>query len=437
MTMYLQIEKDFKEIFVNILSRCEQILFADGKDPFEFLDPILSDTQCHIHALFIISKLTQLGNNSQTCDFKNLKTLPSTERTLLSYVVLLSILKYEEIDEVGFVRVNRLIDYFGILTGRTNAEKLFIAGLKETFNSHSTQNLKDLTSGKLKQVLEECDASLRIKKFRLQLQPCYASLYTVLKYMGDNNLPIIIPLVRFKTGQLDDKLSIESKTLLYFEFQKSKNSFVYKNEKNLTEEDRTRPTIVITCYSVITNNYPEYFEEFMDGSQLPSDKFLTEDVDVRELLLVTAAGHAQLAGNNNENRTDDYVKELYKKNSNLSMVPSCTAFAGNFDLIEDNIYGCYERHYNMAQKYGIVDARYSYRLKCADEQGMIESFAFVIRRNENTLFNVDHVAVSTFNREFKRMNTYVVGAAVPLKEPENFCKAKAQEYVTSKLSEIA
>lgn len=438
-----QNKKAIEDIFCQLLNNCERYLCTEpeSEELFEFLDPLISDSQCQIHSILIISLLLKLRDENGVPRFRNIKKLSDEDRNLLSLAVLFSALKYEEKDDVGFGINTQLMDNLGIFTGRAKVEKKYINQLKGTFNSYSIDYLKEISNGNVRNIFEACDASLRSKKTKLNLQllPCYGSFYTLFKYMEEMSLPIVFSLIRFKvdSDEPNGRLRISSKTLLFYKFEKNKNTFVFKSRKDISEADRLQPTIAFTCYSVINKNYPEHFEDYMDGTEVPSDKFLTEDCDIRELLMLDAAGHVQLTaidGMNDELHTEDYVKHLYDLNSNPTVKPGSNPFNGNFDLIQDNVFGCFKFHYQIAEKFGAVNTRYSFTTRINDLASEAEKA--IVRRSENTFFAIEHVNVSNYARECSLLNTHMVGTGVPLVEPKILSKTKDPTFLESRLAKI-
>lgn len=118
-------------------------------------------------------------------------------------------------------------------------------------------------------MFSECDFSLsHSSRAKLQLLPYFASFHAVFKYMQENNLPIVVSLVilvRFNTNsdEPNHKLHINSKCLLFDEFQKCQNTYVYKNVSDLSDKEKLKPTIAFTCFSVIHNECPEHYKEYM------------------------------------------------------------------------------------------------------------------------------------------------------------------------------
>lgn len=426
-------KKILAEIFDNVLAHCEQFLFAGHEDIFDLLDPVISDAQCQVHSLFIISKWLQIQDINNFQD-DNPKRLSSVK--LLSYVVLLSALKYEEKDEVGFIIYSQLVDGLGIFSGSVKAEKSFISNLKQTFNLYSIEYLKEISNGNIKKIFQDCNAILDYSKNPLQLVPCYVTFYTLFKYMAERNLPIVLSLTRFRADPevSNGGLNIISKSLFYFEFQKSKNTFVFRREKDLSEEEMQQPTVTFNCFSIINWQYPKYFEEYMDGTELPSHKFLTEECDIRDLIMIIGAGHIQLINEEMDETTS--VTPLFEQYSDTSVKPGPHPFKGNFNLIEKNVHGCYKYHQKIAEKFGIAHSRYSFKSQFLDQSNAEERSVLVNRRSENTFFTINHVKVLTYLKSSEVLNSYTVGSGVPLIEPKSFNKTDARTALETSLAKV-
>ncbi|KAJ6647463.1 hypothetical protein Bhyg_02686 [Pseudolycoriella hygida] len=439
-----QNRKEIDEVFDKVLKVCEEYLLVSHEDLFEFLDPIISDSQCQIHSLLIIGILLKLCDGNGVPQYKNITQLPIFDRKLLSYAVLFSTIKYEEKDNVGFVIINHLLDSIGIFSGKVTAEKGVLNNLKQSFNSSSIEYFKKISSGNMRKIFDVCDANLSSKrdKMKLQLLPCYGTFYSFFKYMEKMDLPIVVSLIRFDAGssETDGKLKINGKSLLFYKFRKSRNKVFFESKKDLSEAERAQLTIVFTCFSVINENIPEQFKDYMDGTQLPSDKFLTDDCDIRELLMLSPAGHTQLTaihGMNDKLHTEDYIRYLYKQHSDSSVIPGPQNFKGNFDLIEKNVFGCYQFHYKIAERFGMVNSRYAFRCSILNQHlSGTEKIVQVNRRKENTFFSIDHVNVSTYSREYDLLNTFMVGTEAPLVELKVLSKTNDRIFLQSRLAKI-
>lgn len=428
-----------EEAFERTLANCEQLFNVACEDIFDLLDPVISDSQCHIHAVFIISLFLQAydKNGIVTYDFRRLST---EDRKLLSHVALLSLLKYEETDKVGFVVHSQLMDNLGIFAGKVKAEKKFIGNLKASFNASSVEYMKRIATGNIKKIFDGCNVSFHRSNIQLKLLPCYVTCHVLFQFIEENILPIVISLVRFNVEESDNKLNISSKSLLFYEFQKDKNTFVFKHKKLLKEDEKVQPTIAFTCYSVITKKYPGYFEEYIDGGQVPSDSFLTERCDIRDLFLVNAAGHIQLTSNdplNEGEKIRESMGQIYKQNSNVSDECGRSGFMGIFDRVENNVFGCFELHEEMAKQFGIAGSRYSFKSRLIDQSSATDNTHVVFRRCENTFFALDHVKISTYSRESDLFKKFVINCKVPLVEQTNFNNSIVQNFLQSRRSKLA
>lgn len=405
--------------FEIVLNRCISLLNDENQDIFELLDPLVTDTQCHIHSVLIIDKLLKAYDKNEEPHY-NMKRLGIEDIKILSYAVLLSLLKYEEKDEFGFVVHHQLLNSSRIFTNRRKAEQRFINEIKQMFNSASTDFMKQNSSEKIKTILETCEVLLNSTRIKLKSYPHYVTVYAALQYMEKQKLPIIISLMQFNVNAEKNDLNIHRKSVLFYEFQDDQKMFRYKKHENLNEHDKNQPTIAFTCFSVINNNKNNAKHE-----QLLSEKILTENCDIRDVLMINFAGYLNIKSNTqiNESKSkQEYMKTVFKQHSNQNIAMGSNPFEGNFRLIEENIFGCYEFHNEMSENF-MVKGRY---LKYVSKE---EDVIVVNRTWENIFLNADHANVSSYSREYENLNRLNIHARVPLAERIDLKITEAKESI--------
>lgn len=109
-------------------------------------------------------------------------------------------------------------------------------------------------------------------------------------------------------------------------------------------------------------------------------------------------------------------------------------FKGNFDLIEKNVYGCFEFHYKLAEQFGLVNAFGIFKIRVHDPSTTTEKSVGVKRRIH--FFCIDHVNMPTYSKSYELSECSEVDAEVILDVPIDFSKSKARTFLESKLAEM-
>lgn len=382
-------------------------------------------TQCHIHSVLIIYKLLKAYDINGVPHY-NMKRLENEDIKILSYAVLLSLLKYEKKDEFGFVVHHQLMNGAGILTKRKKAERRFINGIKQHFNSVSTEFIKSVTSARMKSILVSCEVPFISTGIKLKSYPDYVTFYAALEYIEKQQLPIIVSLMQLNVNAETNNLNIHRKSVLFYEFQDRQKIFRYKKHEHLNERDKSQPTIAFTCFSVINQNNNKNIISTESEQLLLSDKFLTEDCDIRDVIMVCVASYLNTKSNaqiNEATTKQEYMKAAFKQHSNQNIEIGSQPFKGNFRLIEENIFGCYEFYHEMADRFMLKGRYLNYVSK--EEENVIA----VNRTYENIFFGLDHVNASSYSREYAILNRLNISARVPLAERIYLKRAEAKESI--------
>ncbi|WP_264329745.1 MULTISPECIES: OTU domain-containing protein [unclassified Wolbachia] len=425
-------KKDLNEI----LARCEELICDKcdkGEDIFELLDPLVSDSLCQIRPLFILSMLPKFCKEGKLSR-DEVKNLTKKEKDLFLPVILLSLLKYRKKDKLGIAVLEESIDNFGGVSLGKDKEEELIAKMKSEINLHSIEYIKNIANERVQKILGTCKGVLLYSKHNITLKvlPCYISVYAVISCMEQKGLPIIISLVRI--NRVNDQLSIDSKDVLFYKFQaENKKTFYYKKEEDVDENEKVQPTLAFFCFSLINGECSKEYKEYADGTQVPSKKFLTEDCDIRNILMLHPAGHIQLPlctklpeedkPSKDEEKLRKYVESLYEKCPDGS-VELQDPLVDDFHSIDKDFLGYNNMHVNFARRFGIKDTRYSHHVK-------VGNLAKVTRRSENALFAIHHICLSNYSREREYQKSLAPDAKVNMEEDIKVDKAteKAKEVL--------
>lgn len=384
----------------NVLNKCKELLFERLKNNNTIIDPLISDHHCEIHSLLLIHILAKCFN-SDTHSY-DIEKLHEKEVEILTYAIFLCVLKIEYKDSLGFVIHIESINHLdGKMILSKKQETKFITEVKKKFNEESIKFVRKVAILDLKNILNECSASVTNNHVTLNVLPCYATIYTVLTYMKANNLPMIIVLTRvIKIGQCDNiRYGVSSRDVLYCEWQGS--TLRYKTD--LSAFDKIRPAIGVACHSIIgfkseDKRYISKFNKYIDGIEFPSKQFM-QNCDIGHLLMISAASHFQLTDLKaliipmQYHNQSEYINSIFRKSSHNVTVPNFT-LDGKFDFTGTNIFQQFNAHRNLGQDSYLVDQNY-----CTWEGQK------VTRSVRNTFFSASHMYVTNFLEESKLEQT--------------------------------
>lgn len=382
----------------NIIDKCEKLLFDRLINNNISIDPLISDHHCEIHSLLLIQIFVKCFNSERhTYDIEKLH---AKDIEILSYAFLLSVLKVEYKDKFGFVIHQESINSLGgkmVLSKKQ--ENKFLADVKKKFNEESIKFVREVAILDLKTILRECSASVTHNHTKFNLLPCYATIYAMLVYMRENDLPIIIVLTRVtKMGQGDAiRYGVTSRDVLYCKWQGN----ILRQKITLNDFDKIRPAIGITCHSITgfesdDDDFVSKFRKYIDGTEFPSKDFM-KNCDIGHLLMISAANHLQLSdskalvvptGFHNQN---EYINYTFEKFSDNATIPTYT-LDSNFDFTGTNIFHQFIAHYKLGQELHL------------DQNYCTWKGRKVTRSVRNTFFAASHMYVTNFLEEYRSGN---------------------------------
>lgn len=386
--------------FTHVIDLCKNLLFdalSHNGNIFDIIDPIVSDSLCHVHSVLILHTLLKCYNLDR-CSY-DVDRLQENDIEILSNAVLLSLMKVLQSDKINFViHELSLEDFCNFIHKSKRQERKFIAGVKAKFNSESVRLLRSLGTGEVKCILNKCSAFIHHSHFQLNVLPCYATMFALFGYIRDNGLPIIVVLRRIvrTTVEMNVKYRVHSREIMFFQFDQGR----YKLGENLSECDKLRPVITFNCFSSIdfgssNSNYMSKFSKYIEESEFPSTKFLI-NCDIVNLLMMAMANHTQLCESSelqlpkgHVNR-DAYCKMLYKTSS-TAFIEKSYCVESEFELNCNNIYEQYISHFNLG-------------LECNSDHNPYADFTNGVfkRTNNNILLGMEHVTVSNYYNEYRQ-----------------------------------
>lgn len=378
-----------------------EILTRNDIKLFDLMDPLLSDNQCQVHSIFILNTLLKCYQYDERS--YDVNRLQDDDIKTLSEVVLLTIIKMEQIDEFGVAMRQESLENFGGYLSSKKKESKFIAEIKENFNSKSVEFIRKIGKKSVQRILDDCAASIPQTKIKLKILPCYATVYAMMTYVKEKRLPILIALKRIELKNVfpsDVKYKLNSMDIFYYKW----NGVRFQCYENLNECEMNQPSITFDSYSLYDIGSPLFnYQNFIEKSKFPSKSFFI-NCDIGHLIMASLATHFQLSEskdltiNPGYHSRDDYIHSIYKSSSTESQ-KQFYSVESQFDYNSTNVYEQYLAHYSLGKDFNSNDPQYSTFRKC-----------IAIRRIRNAFFGVRHAHVSNYFNEYSkklRLNTDV------------------------------
>lgn len=388
--------KYFSEQLTWVKDNCKkqlvEILTKNDQKIFDLVDPLLSDNQCQIHSIFILNILLKCYRYEERSF--DVKLLQDDDMDILSEAVLLTFIKIEQIDAFGIQIRQESLENFGGYVCSKKMESKFLAQTKENFNSKSVEFIRKIAKKSVKQILDNCTATIPHSKIKLKVLPCYPTVYAMMTYIKEKGLPIVVGLKRIELRKksFDVKYRVNSVDIFYYKWDGVK----FQCKENLTECELKQPCITFDSYSLYdidssSLNHENYVEKF----KFPSNSFFV-NCDIGHMIMASLSTHFQLSEskeltiNAGYHSSDDYIHSIYKNSSTKSQ-EQCFSVDSQFESNNTNVYEQYLAHVRLAEDINCKNSQYARFHKC-----------MATRRTQNTFFGVRHARVSNYFKEYSK-----------------------------------
>lgn len=377
------------------------LLSTNDTKLFDAIDPLLSDNQCQVHSLFVLSILLKCYRPDNAS--YDIMSLDENDIETLSDAAFLTSIKIDQADGFGVVLRQKSLEHFGgSLDSRKNESK-FIARVKERFNGKSVDFMRSIAEGSVKRILDDCVASIPHSKIKLKILPCYATVYALMAYVRTKRLPILIALKRIELRDCHSGSRYKVNSLVSYYYRWNGVKFQYHSRSSLNECELKQPSVAFDCYSLynvrpcVGANFKH--EKYADGSTFPSHSFFI-GCDIGHLIMAALSTHFQLseskelAINPGYQTSDDYIRSVFKSHSTDSTKQSFTVDS-RFKWDCANVYEQYLAHRELARDFN-------------GEQSQYATFdrSLITRRVRNAFFGVRHARVSNYLMECTKALCY-------------------------------